>query len=146
LGEIPVVALFGGAEPLGVEAGREPNWRRLVETGIPASAYRALVARLGGNKAYVDLLDEVVFASKHRARAVRRAGVEILLTMEESERAQRVARYLSNASRLLLNPEEFLFERHALLEGKPPVAWLRTEVGGEAVRHVLANIEFAMPV
>jgi uncharacterized protein (DUF2384 family) len=143
LGEIPVVALFGGAEPLGIEAGREPNWRRLLEAGIPASAYRALVKQLGGNRAYVELLDDVVFASKHRARMIRRATTETLLTTAESERAQRVARYLSEASRLLRNPEAFLFEPHALLEGKPPVAWLRAEVGGEAVRHVLANIEFA---
>lgn len=145
MGEIPVIALFGGAKPLGVEAGREPNWHRLVEAGIPSEAYRALAAALAGRKAYVDLLDSVVFSSKHRARAVRRATTDVLLTTEESERAERVARFLSDASRLFVNPEEFLFEPHGMLEHRPPVTWLRTEVGSRAVRQILANVEFAMP-
>jgi putative toxin-antitoxin system antitoxin component (TIGR02293 family) len=67
------------------------------------------------------------------------------LTLEESERVERVARLWGHAMRLFRDEAKsrrFLTSPHMLLRGRRPIDLARTEVGARAVEQALGRLEF----
>jgi putative toxin-antitoxin system antitoxin component (TIGR02293 family) len=113
-----------------------------LEEGLPVGAVDR-VSRLvaAGDPAFRDRL--VARATLTRRRRQSR------LTLEESERVERVARLWTRAMRLFRDERKargFLTGRHMLLRGRSPIDLARTEAGARAVEQILGGLEFGTAV
>jgi putative toxin-antitoxin system antitoxin component (TIGR02293 family) len=74
------------------------------------------------------------------------AGV---LSREESERLERVARLTALAEHVLESREDaqrFLTAPHPLLDGEAPIDLAATDLGARRVEDVLWRLEYSLPV
>ena len=113
-----------------------------LEEGLPVDAVDR-VSRLiaPGDPSFRDRL--VARATLARRRRQER------LTLEESERVERVARLWANAVRLFQDEEaarEFLTGKHMLLRNQRPIDLARTEAGARAVEQLMGGLEFGTAV
>jgi putative toxin-antitoxin system antitoxin component (TIGR02293 family) len=143
------------------------------------SAVEAVARSLGGKKVLREDvrtladLNRVVLAGlplrslrlvSSRYRPERRTGVERLvvprttmlrrersgvLSLEESERLERLARITALAEHVLESrgdAEQFLTSPHALLDDVPPIELAVTDLGARRVEEILWRLEFGLPV
>jgi putative toxin-antitoxin system antitoxin component (TIGR02293 family) len=113
-----------------------------LEDGLPVGAVDR-VSRLiaPGDPAFRDRL--VARSTLARRRHQTR------LTLEESERVERVARLWTHAMRLFRDERKargFFTGRHMLLRGRRPIDLARTEAGARAVEQILGGLEFGTAV
>jgi len=79
-----------------------------------------------------------------RATLARQKRARRRLSLEQSDRAARLARVWAVALSVWKSPEaarRFLFERHQLLEGRRPVDVARTAVGARMLEEILGRLE-----
>lgn len=89
-------------------------------------------------------IDELVIPKRTLAR--RRAQNEAL-TVEETDKALRLARISAEADRVFGDPEKssrWLRKKSAALSGNTPLALLRSETGARAVDDLLGQIDHGM--
>ena len=92
------------------------------------------------------LVPEVIHALVPEATFKRRRE---RLSVEESERVERVARIVAAAHALWDDEDEaraFLNAPHPLLEGRTPLAAARTGAGARRVEEIIAALEWGLPV
>lgn len=119
--------------------------QRLVEQGLPRCALRHLAREIVEDP-------ERAAALEHRIvprTTLARRGEDGLLTPEESEKTERLARLYVQAARALGDPadaREFLARPHPELEGRAPWEAGLTVLGARRVEAILNGFEHGLPV
>ena len=106
---------------------------------LPVSGLSLLSARFSA-----DEIDALVIAKRTLVR--RRANREPL-SLEETDKALRLARIASEADRIFANPEKsarWLRKPNAALSGHAPLELLKSEAGALAVDELLGQIDHGM--
>jgi putative toxin-antitoxin system antitoxin component (TIGR02293 family) len=109
----------------------------MVERGLPISSVDVL-RREGLTFSEVHGLVLPARTLKHRKQKKQ------ALSIEEADRTLRVARVIALADRVFANREKalrWLRRENDRLDGRTPLAMLRSEVGGDLVRQMLYQID-----
>lgn len=132
------VARLGGAAGIGLEVKSDGDMARAVAAGFTVKAIDAL-RRSGVTDREVDAL-----IIKRRTLSNRQANGG-RLTLEESDRAARVARSMALAEQTFANQEKadrWLHRNLSALGGSTPMDLIRTEAGARVVENLLARISY----
>jgi len=138
-----VVRTLGGKRVLREEVRTLADLNRVVLAGLPFRSLR-LVSGLY-RPAHRSEVEQLVVP---RTTMLRReqAGV---LSLDESERLERIARITALAEHVLESHEEaeqFLTSPHPLLDGVPPLELAVTDLGARRVEEILWRLEYSLPV
>jgi putative toxin-antitoxin system antitoxin component (TIGR02293 family) len=116
---------------------------KAVEAGLPRQALRHVAESLaGGDKSKIAFLELGVVP---KTTLERRAGTK--LSLEESERTERLARLFVHATRALGSEDEareFMTAPHAELNGRSPFEAAKTDLGGRRVEDILRALEYGL--
>ncbi len=128
--------MLGGHETFGCQVQSDADMAKAVERGFPVRAIEALKDAGLSNKDVGDLIIKARTLS-HRKRRDQR------LTIDESDRAARVARIIALAERTFGNPEKahrWLRKELASVSGRRPIGLIHTGDGARIVESLLARI------
>lgn len=115
---------------------------RLVRAGLPKRSLQLVALRVVEPGASVTAF---VYSVVPPATFKRRSK----LSVEESERTERLARVIALAESLFDDPQEaraFLNRAHPLLDGESPLNAARTELGARRVERLLLDVEHGLPL
>ena len=132
---------LGGAEAVGREVRCDADLADAVEAGLPTESLRALVQGGVTDHELSTLVITQRTLSQRRATGAR-------LTIDESDRAARLARTLALADRTFANPEKARHWMHKelhVLGGRRPIDLIRTQAGTRVVEDELARIAWGVP-
>ena len=132
---------LGGADLLGCEVRSEADMAEVIESGLPTESLRSLVAS-GVSEREVETL-----VIKPRTRSHRRANGQ-RLTVDESDRAARVARTVALAEQTFVNRDKasrWLHRELHALRGRRPIDLVRTHSGSRIVEDALTRIAWGVP-
>lgn len=138
-----IVAALGGSQILNEDVRTVADLSRLVIAGLPFASLRRVSAHFPD--AVRSRVEQLVVPRTTRLRR-ERSGV---LSTEESERLERVARVTVLAEQVLETREdaqEFMMEPHPLLDGQAPIDLAATDLGARRVESVLWRMEYGLPV
>ena len=133
---------LGGPDTLGCEVRSDADLAKVVESGLPTECLQAL-GRHGVSDQEIHLLIINPRTLSHRRLKAQR------LTLEESDRAARVARSFALAERTFANREKataWLHRELGILRGRRPIDMIRTHAGARIVEDLLARIAWGAPV
>lgn len=131
-----VARKLGGKGVLGFDVDSDADLARAVERRISTKAID-LLKKTGISD------DEIGKLIIPRRTLTHRREKKQSLTVEESDRAVRVARVLTLAEQTFGTPEKagkWLRQRLTALDGRPPLDLVRTEAGARIVENLLARI------
>jgi putative toxin-antitoxin system antitoxin component (TIGR02293 family) len=140
-----IAELLGGRQVLKRAVTTVADLEAMMKTGIPFRSLKSLVPRVARSDAERSLVEDLVAPRTTRLRR-EQSG---LLSPEESQRAERIARLQTLAEYVLESADEahdFLFTPHQLLEGEAPMTLARTDVGTRRVEDILWKLEHGLPV
>ena len=129
-------ALLGGRKVIGVAVDNDADMTKAVEHGFSVGTLDALKERGVTDKEIGSLI------IKPRTLSHRKAG-NGRLTVEESDRAARVARVMALAERTFANREKanrWLHKDLASLDDRRPIDLIQTTTGTRLVEDILAKI------
>ena len=136
-----VARILGGERTLGRRVRSLDDLRRLVEEGLPVAALGKVVAHVSEPGLAAALRYRIVpKATLHRRRE--------LLTLEESEKLERLARVAALAEDVFEDEQaahEFLRSPQPQLGDERPLELVRTELGARQVEELLMKLEYALP-
>lgn len=138
-----VVAALGGRAILRADVRTVAELNRLILAGLPFRSLRRVSAHYPQEERA--RVEQLVVPRTTMLRR-ERAGV---LSREESERLERVARLTALAEQVLESREDaqrFLTTPHALLDGEAPLDLAATDLGARRVEDVLWRLEYSLPV
>ena len=127
---------LGGRKTIGRQVRSDADLARAVEVGFPTATIDAL------RKRGVSDRDIATFIIKPRTLSHRRAQ-RSRLTVEESDRAVRLARVRALAEEAFANRHKadlWLHRELSLLDGRRPIDLIRTQAGTRMVENLLASI------
>lgn len=137
----PAVAGILGGSGLRRRVRSLADLRQIVEDGLPVDALERTVAHFAlGPAAASDIKHRIVPKTTLQRRQ--------RLTVEESERLERLARMIALAEDVWESPplaREFLLNAQPQLDGERPVDLARTDLGTRQVEQLLMRIEHALP-
>ena len=128
--------ILGGRRAIGASVNNDADMTKAVEGGFSVTTLDALKRR-GVTEGEIALL-----IIKPRTLSHRKAG-NGRLTVEESDRAARVARVIALAERTFSNrvkADRWLHKSLALLDDRRPIDLIQTAAGARLVEDVLAKI------
>jgi putative toxin-antitoxin system antitoxin component (TIGR02293 family) len=138
----PAVArILGGSGVLHRRVRSLADLREAVEEGLPVDALERTVAHFGLEPAMASEIKHRIVPKTTLQRRTR-------LTLEESERLERLARLTALAEEVWESPslaKEFLVTAQPQLDGERPVDLARTDLGAREVEQLLMRIEHALP-
>jgi len=139
----PKPGLAESQEPLAPAiASSAQRIEQAIERGLPRSALRHVAELLaGGDAAKVSALEWAVVPKSTLER--RKAT----LSLQESERTERLARLFVQARRALgsnAEAREFMTSTHPQLEGRSPVDASRTDLGTRRTEQLLTALEYGL--
>jgi putative toxin-antitoxin system antitoxin component (TIGR02293 family) len=140
-----VVDLLGGRRVLGRTVEALVDLEVLVSQGLPYRSFERVLARVAKTARERAMIEDLVTPRTTRLRRQE----EGVLSAEESERVERVARMQALAERVLSSEREahnFLYRPHPLLGDVAPLALARTELGARRVEELLWGLEHSLPV
>ena len=132
---------LGGADAIGREVRSETDMAEAVEMGFTAKTIDALKRRGVTDREVGSLIIRPRTLSHRRANRHR-------LTVEESDRAARVARAMALAERTFANEDKarrWLHRNLGALGGRTPMNCIRTDAGARIVENLLARIQWGAP-
>ncbi len=132
-----VARVLGGEKILGRRIRTLDELRRLVEEGLPVEALLRVVARVAEPALKYRIVPK---ATLHRRRAQ--------LTLEESERLERIARVTAIAEDVWEDETlalEFLAGPQPQLGDLRPLDLAHTELGARQVEELLMKLEYGLP-
>ena len=138
----PAVArILGGYPTLGRRVRTVGELRRAVERGLPVKALDAVVRYVAGDRPG---------AAEFKYRIVPKTTLHRRkrLTVEESQRLERLARLVALAEQVWENADlarEFLTSPQPQLDGERPIDLARSELGAREVEDLLLALEYALP-
>jgi putative toxin-antitoxin system antitoxin component (TIGR02293 family) len=138
-----VVAILGGRRGLGADVRTVADLSRRVAEGLPFRSLGKVTAYFPPS--YRARVEQLVVPRTTMGRRAQ-AGV---LSREESERLERVARVTTLAEQVLESREDaqrFLTSPHPLLDGDAPLDLAATDLGARRVEDVLWRLEYGLPV
>ena len=136
-----VARILGGEAALGEEVTSTRDLRLLVEEGLPLEALDAVAQHVATN-------DQLVAAIKHRIVPKTTLARRSRLTLEESERLERLARITALAEEVWENEadaHEFLHSEQRQLDGARPIDLARSDLGAREVEELLMKLEYSLP-
>jgi len=134
-------AILGGRQAIGVTVANDADMAKAVERGFSVRTLDAL-RKHGVTEPEIGAL-----IIKPRTLSHRKAG-KGRLTVEESDRAARVARTIALAERTFADREKahrWLHRNLASLDDRPPIDLIRTTTGTRLVEEILAKIAWGVP-
>ena len=132
---------LGGAEAIGHDIVSDADLANAVAAGFSVETIDALKERGVTDREVGDLIVKPRTLSHRRANRTR-------LTVEESDRAARVARTMALAERAFANREKAARWLHKNLDGlggRTPMEFIRTDAGARIVENLLARISWGAP-
>ena len=132
---------LGGAEAIGREVRSDADMAMAVDVGFTVEAIDALRHRGVTDREIGSLI------IKPRTLSHRRAN-RSNLTVEESDRAARVARAIALAEKTFGNRDKadrWLHKHLNRLGGRTPMELVRTDAGGRIVENLMARISWGAP-
>jgi putative toxin-antitoxin system antitoxin component (TIGR02293 family) len=138
----PAVAkILGGSSVLHRRVRSLADLRQAVEDGLPVDALERAVAHFGLEPAMASAIKYHIVPKTTLQRRTR-------LTLEESERLERLARITALAEQVWESPQlarQFLLGPQPQLGDERPVDLARTDLGTREVEQLLMQIEHALP-
>lgn len=132
---------LGGPETLGCEVRSDADLVRVIENGLPTECLKALGEHGVSDQEIHVLIINPRTLSHRRLKAQR-------LTLEESDRAARVARLLALTEHTFANREKaskWLHLELDILRGRRPIDMIRTNAGARIIETLLARIAWGVP-
>ena len=133
---------LGGRKTIGRQIRSDAELARAVELGLPTAAIDALRRRGVTERDIATLIIKPRTLSHRRAQRSR-------LTVEESDRAVRLARVRALADETFANGHKadlWLHRELSVLDGRRPIDLIRTQVGARIVEDLLASIAWGAAV
>ena len=127
---------LGGSKAIGRQVRSDADLARAVEHGFPTATIDALLKRGVTNRDIAALVINPRTLSRRRAQHRR-------LTVEESDRAARLARVRALGEETFADghkADRWLHRELPLLDGRRPIDLIRTQVGARMVEDLLAGI------
>ena len=138
-----VVEALGGPRVLRSRVRTLADLSRLISQGLPFGSLRSLVQHYP--EAQRRRIEHIVVP---RTTLQRREQTGVL-SREESERLERVARLTALAEYVWESPEaaqEFLTTPHPQLDGQVPLELAASDLGARRVEELLWKLEYSLPV
>ena len=132
---------LGGADAIGREVLSDADMAQAVATGFTVATIDALKRRGITDREVGSLIIKPRTLSHRRANRHK-------LTVEESDRAARVARAMALAEKTFASQEKadrWLHKNLNALEGRTPMELIRTDAGTRIVENLLARISWGAP-
>ena len=132
---------LGGAEAVGREVRSDTDMALAVDHGFTVDAIDALRKRGVTDREIGDLIIKPRTLSHRRANRSK-------LTIEESDRAARVARVFALAEKTFASRDKadrWLHKGLNSLGGRTPMAFIRTDAGARIVENLMARISWGAP-
>lgn len=132
---------LGGVEAMGREVRSDTDMAMAVDAGFAVEAIDALRNRGVTDREIGNLI------IKPRTLSHRRAN-RSSLTVEESDRAARVARAIALAEKTFANRDKadrWLHKSLNSLGGRTPMEFIRTDAGARIVENLMARISWGTP-
>lgn len=138
-----VVATLGGRRLLRETITTLGELGARVARGLPVESLRRVSEHFPE-----DERNRVMYIVSPRTTLARRERSGVL-SPEESERLERVARLTALAEHVLesrTDAQQFLTSPHPLLDGAAPIDLAATDLGARRVENVLWQLEYSLPV
>lgn len=138
-----VTQVLGGRRTLKRHIRTTAELAAAVEAGLPRASLDIVVRRVAGEGAQATQLKYRIVP---KTTLQRRSG---RLSLEESERLERLARLTALAEQVWERPDlahEFMVSHQPQLGGERPVDLVRTELGVRQVEDLLWSLEYSLPV
>ena len=132
---------LGGEGVIGHEVHTDADLVSVVEAGLGTDSLAALAKRGVTDQELAALVINPRTLSHRRAKGER-------LTVDESDRAARLARTIALAERTFANPDKatrWLHRELRVLDGRRPIDLVRTQVGARIVEDELTRIAWGVP-
>jgi putative toxin-antitoxin system antitoxin component (TIGR02293 family) len=136
---ISTAQMLGGTTVLGIEVQSDRDLEKIILNGLPCSAIVKIVERIypGQTDKYYQLVP--------RSTLVRRQKEGLPLSVEESQKAERVARVFSFALEVWgdeAKAREFMQKSHPMLDDRTPFEASLNELGARQVEQILGRLMF----
>ena len=138
---ISTAQMLGGTTVLGIEVRSDRDLEKIILNGLPCSAIAEIVERIypGQTDKYYQLVP--------RSTLVRRQKEGSLLSVEESQKAERIARVFSFAVEVWgdeAKAREFMKKSHPMLDDRTPFEASLNELGARQVEQILGRLMFGV--
>ena len=136
-----VAEQLGGEGVIGHEVHSDGDLVNAVEAGLRTDSLAALARRGVTDQEVAALVINPRTLSHRRAKGER-------LTVDESDRAARLARTIALAERTFANSDkatQWLHRELRVLDGRRPIDLVRTQVGARIVEDELTRIAWGVP-
>lgn len=136
---VSTAQMLGGMKVLGIEVKSDRDLEKVILNGLPCSAIAKIVERIypGQTDKYYQLVP--------RSTLVRRQKEGSPLSVEESQKAERVARVFSFAVEVWgdeAKAREFMQKSHPMLDDRTPFDASLNELGARQVEQILGRLMF----
>jgi putative toxin-antitoxin system antitoxin component (TIGR02293 family) len=136
---VSTAQMLGGTIVLGIEVQSDRDLEKIILNGLPCSAIVKIVERIypGQTDKYYQLVP--------RSTLVRRQKEGLPLSVEESQKAERVARVFSFALEVWgdeAKAREFMQKSHPMLDDRTPFEASLNELGARQVEQILGRLMF----
>lgn len=138
---IATAEMLGGTAVLGKEIKSDRDLEKVVLQGLPPDAVAEVVQRIYPGQA------DKQYQLVPRTTLVRRQKEGSLLNLEESQRAERIARVFSFAVEVWgdeAKARDFMTKPHPMLEDRTPMTASLNELGARAVEQILGRLMFGI--
>ncbi|MGL6344410.1 MAG: antitoxin Xre/MbcA/ParS toxin-binding domain-containing protein, partial [Waterburya sp.] len=129
---ISTAQMLGGATVLGIEVKNERDLEKIILKGLPTSAVTKIIERIypGETDKYYQLVPRSTLIRRQKASS---------LSLEESQKAERIARIFSFAVEVWgdeAKAREFMKKPHPMLEDRTPFEASLNELGARQVEQI----------
>ena len=134
---ISTAQMLGGTTVLGSEVRSERDLEKIILHGLPPDSIAEIVERI-----YPGQIDKY-YQLVPRSTLVRRQKEGSLLSVEESQKAERIARVFSFAVEVWgdeTKAREFMIKPHPMLDSRTPFEASLNELGARAVEQILGRL------
>lgn len=138
---ISTAEMLGGTEVLGTKVQSDRDLEKVVLKGLPTNVVPEVVKKI-----YPGQTDKI-YQLVPRSTFIRRQRAGSLLNVEESQKAERLARVYSFAVEVWDSEEkarEFMIKSHPMLENRTPFDASLGELGARQVEEVLGRLMFGI--
>lgn len=134
---ISTAQMLGGTTVLGSEVKSDRDLEKIILHGLPPDAIALIMERI-----YPGQIDKY-YQLVPRSTLVRRQKEGSLLSVEESQKAERIARVFSFAVEVWgdeAKAREFMTKSHPMLDNRTPFEASLSELGARQVEQILGRL------
>lgn len=136
---ISTALILGGTAVLGVEVKSDRDLEKVILNGLPCEAISQIIDRI-----YPQQTDKY-YQLVPRSTLIRRQKEGSPLSIEESQKAERIARVFSFAIEVWDDEDrarEFMKKSHPMLDERSPFEASLSELGARQVEQILGRLMF----